>query len=142
MDSYRLVLADDHAPFRQVLKLILSEKPGMEVIGEAEDGLQLLSLLDRLSPNMVILDISMPGLNGIQATRWIRKSYPDIKVLILTLHREQDFLLQALSAGAQGYLIKQEVITELFSAIEVIRKGGVYVSSLLEKVGLRIISHA
>ncbi len=134
MDSYRLVLADDHVPFRQVLKLILSERSDMEVIGEVGDGLQLLSLLDRLAPNMVILDISMPKLNGIEATRWIRKNHPDMKVLVLTLHSERIFLHEALGAGAEGYLLKEDNITrELFSAIEVIRKGGVYVSPLFEK---------
>lgn len=133
MDSYHLVLADDHAPYRAVVKMILSEKPGMEVIGEADDGFQLLSLLDRLSPNMVILDISMPKLDGIQATRWIRKSHPDMKVLVLTMHSERVFLSGALGAGAQGYLLKDDDITkELFSAIEVIQKGGVYVSRILE----------
>ena len=134
MNLYRVVLADDHAPFRQVVKMVLSEKPGIEVIGEADDGFQLLSLLDRLSPNMVILDISMPNIGGIEAARQIKKSNPDIKVLILTMHRDREYLDRALSANAEGYLLKEGDITkELLSAIEVIRKGGVYVSPLLEK---------
>lgn len=133
MHSYRVVLADDSAPFRQVVKMILSEKPDMEVIGEAGDGFQLLRLLDRLSPNMVILDISMPELDGIRATRWIRKSHPNMKVLVLTMHSERVFLYEALSAGAEGYLLKDDDITKkLFLAIEVIRKGGLYVSHFLE----------
>lgn len=136
MNLYRVVLADDHAPFRQVVKMVLSEKPGIEVIGEADDGFQLLSLLDRLSPNMVILDISMPNIGGIEATRQIKKSNPDIKVLILTMHRDREYLDQALSANAEGYLLKEDNITnELFSAIEVIRKGGVFVSPLLKVKG-------
>ncbi len=128
MNLYCLVLADDYAPFRQVLRIILSEKPGIEVIGEAGDGLQLISLLNRLSPDMVILDISIPRLNGIEATRWIKNSYPDIKVLVLTLHSEREFLYQALSAGAEGYLLKGDTNTELFPAIKVIQKGGIFIS--------------
>jgi DNA-binding NarL/FixJ family response regulator len=132
VNLYRLVLADDYTPFRQVVKMVLSEKPGIEIIGEAGDGFELLGLLDRLSPNMVILDISMPKLNGIEATRWIRKTHPDVKILVLTLHSELTFLSDALDAGAEGYLLKEDdIMKELFSAIEVIRKGGVYVSPLL-----------
>ncbi len=131
MDSYGLVLADDYAPFRQVMKIILRGKPGIEVIGEANDGLQLLSLLDRLSPKMVILDISMPGFDGIKATRWIKSRYSDIKILVLTLHNQLRFLCEALGAGAEGYLLKEDVTTELFPAINVIQKGGVFISPLL-----------
>ena len=131
MNSYCLVLADDYAPFRQVLKIILGEKPGIEVIGEAGDGLQLIGLLNRLSPDMVILETSMPRLDGIEATRWIKSSYPDIKVLVLTLHSERQFLYQALSAGAEGYLLKADTNTELFPAIEVIQKGGIFISPFL-----------
>jgi DNA-binding NarL/FixJ family response regulator len=80
---------------------------------------------------MVILDISMPGLTGIEVALWIRKSYPDIKVLVLTIHRDRTFLNQALCAGAEGYLLKEHAYTELFSAIEVIRKGGVFISPFL-----------
>ncbi len=134
INLYRLVLADDYTSFRQVVKIVLRENPGFEVIGEASDGLELLRLLDRLSPNMAILDISMPKLTGIEATRWIRKNHPDVKVLVLTLHSERVLLYETLIAGAEGYLLKQDDITkELFWAIEVIRKGGIYVSPFLEK---------
>ncbi len=115
--------------------MILTNKPGIEVIGEANDGLQLLSLLDRLSPHMVILDISMPGLNGIEATRRIKSSYPDVKVLVLTQHSEPQFLHQALRAGAEGYVLKDDTDTELFPAIGVIQKGGVFISPLLGSGG-------
>jgi two-component system response regulator NreC len=136
VNLYRVVLADDHAPFRQVVKMVLSEKPGIEVIGEADDGFQLLSLLDRLSPNMVILDISMPNIGGIEATRQIKKSNPDIKVLILTMHRDREYLDQALSANAEGYLLKEEDITnELFQPSKSFGKGGVFVSPLLRVKG-------
>lgn len=132
INLYRLVLADGYTPFRQIVKLVLSENPGFEVIGEAGDGFELLRLLDRLSPNMVILEISIPKLNGIEAIRSIRKNHPDMKVLVLTLHSERIFLSEALTAGAEGYLLKQDDITkDLFWAIEAVRKGGLYISPLL-----------
>ena len=130
---YRIVLADDHAMLRQDLRKMLAERKGLEVIGEVADGLELLDLLQitKLAPDMVIVDVTMPNLGGIEATRRIKATYPDIKVLILTIHREREYLSRAFSAGANGYLLKEESDTELFSAIEMVRKGGVYVSPLL-----------
>ncbi len=134
MKTYRLIIADDYTPFRKLERVILSNMPDIEVIGEAGDGLELINLLDRLCPNMAIVDIVMPKLNGIEATRWIRESHPDIKVLVLTSHKERIFLYEAFRAGAQGYLLKEDnIIEELPSAIEVVRKGGVYASALVEE---------
>jgi len=102
-------------------------------VGEADDGLELLNLLNSspLTPHMVILDISMPNLGGIEATRKIKMIYPNIKVLILSMHKIKEYLCHAISVGAEGYLLKEDADTELFSAIEIIRRGGVYVSPLL-----------
>ena len=136
MNVYRIVLADDHVLLRQGLKKIIEEKADIEVVGEAGDGLELLNLLNKLTlskltPNMVILDISMPNLSGIEATRQIKTIYPDVKVLILSMHRNSEYVYHSISAGAQGYLLKEDASVDLFSAIEKIRQGGVYISPLL-----------
>jgi DNA-binding NarL/FixJ family response regulator len=129
MDRYRIVLADDHVLIRQGLGGLIRGEAGLEVIGEAGDGFELLSLLGRVTPHMVLLDISMPNLRGIEAVRAIKTKYPDVKILILTMHKE--YLHQALSAGADGYLLKEDADRDLFSAIENIRQGRVYLSPRL-----------
>jgi DNA-binding NarL/FixJ family response regulator len=127
------MLADDHPMFRSILKKILGRKNNLLVVGEAGDGAELLTLLDlsKLAPHLVILDISMPNLNGIKTARKIKEIHPDMKILMLTIHKDKDFLRQAISSGANGYLLKEETEMELFSAIETIQKGGLYVSPVL-----------
>ncbi len=128
MRSYRIVLADDHVLVRQGLKRIIEEKAELEVIGEANDGIELLALLGGVMPDLVILDIFMPNLRGIEAIHEIKKIHPDMKILILTMHRDKEYLYLALSAGAKGYLLKEDADKELFSAIEKIRQGRTYIS--------------
>jgi DNA-binding NarL/FixJ family response regulator len=128
---YRIVLADDHVMFRQGIKNILEKDKGLEVIGEAGDGLKLLKLLNEVTPDMIILDISMPNLRGIEATREIKMILPEVKVLILSMHKDKEFVYSAISAGAEGYLLKEDADTELFAAIEKIRQEGRYISPLL-----------
>jgi DNA-binding NarL/FixJ family response regulator len=131
MGGYRIVIADDHPLFRQGLKKIIEGVADLEVSGEAGDGLELLSLMELESPMMVILDISMPKLRGIEAVREVKKRHPEVKVLVLTMHRE--YLHQALSAGAEGYLLKEDADRELFSAIDKIRQGRSYISPRLRE---------
>jgi len=131
--KYRVVLADDHALFRKGLRKILEETRDLEVIGEASDGLELLNLLRNLTPDMIILDISMPNLRGIEAIYEIKRIHPDTKVLMLTMHKDKEYLYQTISAGADGYFLKKDADAELFSAIEKIRKGGMYVSPSLSE---------
>jgi DNA-binding NarL/FixJ family response regulator len=107
------------------------ERSDLEVAGEAEDGLDLLSLMKRLSPDMVILDISMPHLRGMEAISEIKQNHPDVKILVLTMHQEVDYLFQAISAGADGYLLKDDAERDLFFAIDTVLQGRVYVSRLL-----------
>lgn len=133
MDSYRVVVADDHVLFRQGMKKLIETMPGIEVIGEASDGLELLNLLGKLSPDMVLVDISMPNLRGIEAAREIKALYPHTKVLILTMHKSKQYLYHAISAGAHGYLLKEDSDIELIAAIETIRNGGVYVPQSLSR---------
>jgi DNA-binding NarL/FixJ family response regulator len=131
VSQYRIVLADDHVMFRQGMKRILEGVPSLEVVAEASDGLKLLELLKNSLPDMVILDISMPNLRGIEATKEIKTTNSKVKVLILTMHNDKEYLYHAISAGADGYLLKEDADTELFSAIETIRHGGNYISPLL-----------
>jgi len=128
MTPYCLVLADDHVLFREGIKSLLQRKTYFEIVGESSDGLELLRLLDKVTPQMVILDISMPSLRGIEAIHEIKAIHPDVKVLILTMHKDKELLRQAITAGAEGYLLKEDAGAELFSAIEKIRQGRTYVS--------------
>lgn len=134
MRPYRLVLADDHVIFRQGIKGLISEKDGLKVVAEAGDGLELVNLFHKgLKPDMVILDISMPKLRGIEAAEEIKSLCPDVKILVLTMHKSKEYLYHLISSGAHGYLLKEDSDVELFSAIETIRDGGIFVSRLLTK---------
>jgi DNA-binding NarL/FixJ family response regulator len=112
---------------------MIEEKADLTVIGEASDGLGLLSLLKFLDANLVILDISMPHLRGIEATRELKKVFPAVKVLILTMYKDKKLLHHAISSGADGYVLKEDSEKELYSAIEKIREGGVYISPRLSE---------
>jgi DNA-binding NarL/FixJ family response regulator len=133
MSPYRIALADDHILLRQGIKKIIQSSSDMEVVGEAGDGLELLKLLQKVEAHMVILDISMPNLRGIEAIREIKSIYTSVKILILSMHKEKEYLYQAFSAGAEGYLLKEDTDTELFTAIETVRNNEIYISSLLSK---------
>lgn len=133
MDNYRIVLADDHVLLRQGLRRIIEGSADLKVVGEAADGLELMSLLSTVVPDMVILDISMPHLRGIEAARLIKEKYPEAKVLILTMHKDAEYVSRAFSAGADGYLVKEDADHELFSAVEKIRAGSNYLSPRLSE---------
>ncbi len=127
---YCIILTDDHIIYRREVRSILERKSYLKVVGEAGDGLELLNLLGKngLAPHLIMLDISMPNLGGIEATLQVKKNYPNIKILILSMHREREYVEQAISAGADGYLLKEDMSAEVFSAIERVREGGVYIS--------------
>lgn len=141
MKPCRIVLADDHAIFRQGMKKLIEEIDGLEVVGEANDGLELLNILKEAKPDMVILDLSMPNLRGIEATREIKMLHPHVQVLILTMHKNKEYMYHAISAGAKGYLLKEDSDTELFSAMETIQKGGIYVTDHLTGELAEDLSH-
>ncbi len=128
MEKYKIILADDHALFIRGINRLLSEKKDIEVIGEAKDGAELLELLETLQPDMILIDISMPNVNGIEAVRKIKKLYPEIKILILSMHKSKEYLNSTISAGADGYILKEDSDNELFSAIETVREGGSYLN--------------
>ena len=131
INSYRIVLADDHIILRDGIKHIIHEKPDLEVVGEATDGLELLLLLNRQKADMVLLDISMPGLRGLEAAREIKSCYPEMKIIILTMHKKRSYIQNALASGVHGYLLKEATGDELFEAITCVRDGGNYISKSL-----------
>jgi len=130
---YGIILADDHVMFRDGVKRIIDDIEGLKVIGEASDGLELLDLLKQMIPDMVILDISMPRLRGTEAVYEIKATHPNVKVLILSMHRNKEYVYNVFSAGAEGYLLKEDADEELVSGIETIRQGGTYVSPILSR---------
>jgi DNA-binding NarL/FixJ family response regulator len=134
VDAYTIVLADDHAMLREGIRKIIERIKDVQISGEVNDGLELLELLKKSSPNLVILDISMPNLRGLEAIREIKKTYPQVKVLVLTMHKKKEFLRQALRDGADGFLLKEDAGSELIRAVQTVRNGGKYLSPLLSSV--------
>ena len=131
MVPYRILLADDHVIFRDLIKKNLSGIPGLEVVGEVSDGVELLESLKTLHPHLIILDIGMPHMSGLQAASKIKPSRPEIKILVLTMYKTKDHLIRAMKAGVDGYLLKENAFTDLIVAIETIRQGKPYVSNLV-----------
>lgn len=134
MKPYKIMLADDHVMFRQGIKQIIEEIDGLEVIGEAGDGLELLQLLKKLLPDLIILDISMPNLRGLEAAREIKTLYPHLKILLLTMHKRKEFVRQGLAHGVNGFLLKEDADIELIRAIRTIKRGDKYFSPLLSAI--------
>ncbi len=131
MHPYTVVLADDHAMFREGIRQIIERIEDIFISGEVNDGLELLELLKRSCPDLVILDISMPNLRGLEAIREIKKLYPQVKILVLTMHRKKEFIRQALADGADGFLLKEDPGGELIRAVQTVKKGEKYLSPLL-----------
>ena len=123
----RVLIADDHAIVRTGLRTLLTADATIELVGEATGGYEALDLADKTRPDILLLDLSMPDLDGISVTREIRRRQPEARVLILTVHEEQALLREALRAGASGYILKQAAEGELLSAIHVLMRGDMYV---------------
>ncbi|MFI5330397.1 MAG: response regulator transcription factor [Desulfobaccales bacterium] len=126
--KYNILLVDDYAPVRRMIKEIIEANPDMQVIGELNDGRDVLKFLEESPPNLILMDISMPYLGGFEATRKVKEGHPEVKVLILTIHKYIEYAQQAMSLGAEGYLLKEEVDDELLPAISCLRKGGTFIS--------------
>jgi two-component system response regulator NreC len=129
-----ILLADDHTILRAGLKMMLNAQPDMEVVGEAQDGRQALQEAERLLPDIILMDITMPDMNGLEATRHIKKLLPEVKVLVLTMHENDEYVFQALRAGASGYMLKEAADTELISALRVIHSGQFYLSPTAQSI--------
>ena len=132
-DAWRIVIADDHFLIREGLRSILEGEDNLQVVGEAKDGMELLFLLDQLHPDLVMLDISMPNLQGIETARLVKMRHPEMNILILTMHQEREYVVAAASAGVEGYLLKEDAQQELLLAIEKIRHGKGFLSPVLAK---------
>jgi len=131
MKPYRIIIADDHSLIRQGIKSIIAQDHEMEVVAEAADGLELFTRLADELPDMVILDISMPRMNGIEAVAEVREHYPSVRILILTMHSNAQYFYHVISAGAHGYLLKDDSDTELLTAIRTVQQDKTYVSPQL-----------
>lgn len=122
----KIVIADDHTIFRSGLRLLLDSESDFEVIGEANDGDSVIEMAHQLKPDIILMDIGMPGLNGIDATRQIVTKIPDILILILTMHRSDEYFFKALEAGASGYILKGAETNELIQAVRTVARGDVF----------------
>ena len=129
MSSVRVILADDHTMVRKGLRALLDDAGHIDVVAEAENGHEVLALADEFVPDVVIMDISMPHLNGLEATQRIKAKFPSIKVIILTMHLDEEYVLRSLHAGAHGYLVKQSAPKELVQAIDNALADQIYVSA-------------
>jgi DNA-binding NarL/FixJ family response regulator len=126
--TIEVVVADDHAIVREGLRLVLAAHPDISVVGEAADGHEALHLVEMLHPHVVVMDIAMPNLNGLEATRQIKRRFPDVKVVILTMHENQAYFLQIVKAGATACVLKRSLGRELVDAIEAAAHGENYFS--------------
>ncbi len=126
MDKIKVFLADDHLILREGIRLLLDKVSDIEMIGEAGDGGEAIAKVEQLRPDVVLMDITMAGLNGLEATRQIKRNHPSIKVIILTMHETDQYLSEMLEAGASGYVVKTATSSELISAIRAVYDGDVH----------------
>jgi len=132
--SIRILIADDHRIIREGIRTLLKTEPGIEVIGEAENGLRTIQLASELNPDVIVMDITMPDLNGIEAARQIMARHPNVKVIALSMHSDRRFIAGAVGAGAVGYLLKDCAFEELARAIRAVMKGQIYLSPMITGV--------
>ncbi|MBU4231114.1 MAG: response regulator transcription factor [Proteobacteria bacterium] len=131
MEPYRILLADDHVLFREAMRKAIGDTKGLAVVGGVDDGLELMEFLKHTRPDLIILDLTMPNLSGLEAAREIKKLYPEVKILILSMHKSKGCLKGAFWVGVNGYLLKEDAFQDLMSAIETIRSGKAYISPRL-----------
>ncbi|WP_371377256.1 response regulator [Sporomusa aerivorans] len=137
----KVLLADDHKLLRSGLKLLLQRNPGMQVVGEAADGEQTLKLYEQLQPDILLLDLSMPAMDGMECLKEIKSRYPESKVIVLTMHEDENYIKRAMEAGASAYVPKSAADTDLFKAIEAVQAGGIYLSQQDSNLLLHVLLH-
>lgn len=137
MSKIRIVVADDHTIVREGVRLLLDAQADMEVVGEAADGQQALTQVRKLKPDVALIDISMPVLNGLEATRAIKSEYPQVHVIVLTMYESDEYFFQVLDAGASGYVLKKAASADLAAAIRAVNAGDVF---LYPSVARRLVS--
>lgn len=143
MDTINILLAEDHTIVRKGLRSLLEDEENLRVAGEAADGRQAVNQVAKLRPDVVLMDIGMPGLNGIEATRQIKKRFPEVNVLILSVHSQEEYIYQTLRAGASGYLLKRTAPAEMFTAIRAVCQGQFFLSpSISQKVVNKYVDYA
>jgi len=131
--TIRILLVDDHAVIRQALRMLLESQAELEVVADVENGREAVTAVEKLNPDVVLMDVVMPGLNGLEATRQIRRSSPGTKVVMLSGYVDEDQLLESLRSGASGYIIKKSDVSELVLAIQTVHRGNSYFSSALSE---------
>jgi len=134
VSNIRVIVADDHTVIRSGLKLMLGREPDVEVIGEAADGRQAVDLAEKLRPDVVVLDVAMPILNGIEAARQIAAKLPKTRVVILSMHSDEGYVLKSLKAGARGYLLKDSAESDIINAIRAVNEGKAYFSPEISRL--------
>src|SRR5579884_2744625 len=132
MNRIRILLADDHTVVRQGFRAILEQQPDMQIVGEAGNGREVMSLAQETTPNVIVMDVAMPELNGIEATRRLSNSVPSTRVLALSMHKDSVYVREMLKAGARGYLLKDSSEHDLLEAVRAIARGGEYISPLVQ----------
>ncbi|TXT26052.1 MAG: two component LuxR family transcriptional regulator [Planctomycetota bacterium] len=134
MPLIRIVLADDHKVVRAGIRAILEELSGVEIVGEAANGRETLSLVEEHQPDLLLVDITMPEMNGLEATARVVKEFPNVRVIMLSMHASEEYVWQALRAGAKGYLLKDTDAAELDQAIQAVLGGSTYLTSSVSKL--------
>ena len=137
----RLLLVDDHPIVRAGLRMLFQAEPDMEIVGEAGSGAEAVEAAGRLQPDVVIMDVAMPGMNGIEATRRIKSAHPDACVLALTMHEDEQYFFEILSAGAAGYIPKRAAPDDLVSAIRAVAQGHIFLHASLARFLMRETAH-
>jgi DNA-binding NarL/FixJ family response regulator len=132
--STRTLLVEDHALVRAGLRALLDKADGLEVVGEAADGRQAVTMCEQLKPDLVLMDMAMPDLNGVEAARQIRSTFPHAKILMVSMHGSRQYIFEALKAGVNGYVLKEAAFTELLAAIKEVVEGRTYLSPKLSEV--------
>lgn len=132
-DQIRLLLADDHALLREGVRLILESQPDMVVVGEAATGKEVVQRARELRPDVVLMDLTMPGGNGLEATQAIKREWPETQVLVLTMHDTQEYFFRLLQSGASGYVVKGAQKEDLLAAVRAVAQGGVYLYPTLAR---------